>query len=108
MCDMAKLKGKIAENGLNQMALAEAAGMDRSTLSRKMKNAEAFTIGEANRICKLFDFHGWAEKGKRDFEYDTARKRKKTDYNNRSARANREIRVETNTKKAWIFGAGVF
>ena len=50
---MAKLKGKIAENGLNQMALAEAAGMDRSTLSRKMKNAEAFTIGEANRIVTI-------------------------------------------------------
>lgn len=53
MCDIAKLKGKIAENGLNQMSLAEAAGMDRSTLSRKMKNAEAFTIGEANRIVTI-------------------------------------------------------
>lgn len=53
MCDIAKLKGKIVENGLNQMALAEATGMDRSTLSRKMKNAEAFTIGEANRIATI-------------------------------------------------------
>ncbi len=53
MCDIAKLKGKIVENGLNQMALAEATGMDRSTLSRKMKNAEAFTIGEANRIVTI-------------------------------------------------------
>lgn len=53
MCDVAKLKGKIVENGLNQMTLAEAAGMDRSTLSRKMKNAEAFTIGEANRIVTI-------------------------------------------------------
>ena len=35
------------------MALAEATGMDRSTLSRKMKNAEAFTIGEANRIVTI-------------------------------------------------------
>ncbi len=53
MCDIAKLRGKIVENGLNQMALAEATGMDRSTLSRKLKNGEAFTIGEANKIVTI-------------------------------------------------------
>lgn len=53
MCNIAKLKGKIVENGLNQKTLAEATGIDRSTLNRKMKNAEAFTIGEANRIVTI-------------------------------------------------------
>lgn len=53
MCDVAKLKGKIVENGLSQIELAKAVGMDRSTLSRKMKNGEAFTIGEANRIVTI-------------------------------------------------------
>ncbi len=53
MCDIAKLKGKIAENGLNQMKLAEAVGMNRSTLNRKMKDGKAFTIGEADRIATI-------------------------------------------------------
>lgn len=51
MCDVAKLKGKIVEKGLNQIMLAKETGMDRSTLNRKLKNGEAFTIGEANRIA---------------------------------------------------------
>ena len=51
MCDVAKLKGKIVEKGLNQVILAQKAGMDRSTLNRKMKTGEAFTIGEANKIA---------------------------------------------------------
>lgn len=51
MCDVAKLKGKIVEKGLNQVTLAQRAGMDRSTLNRKMKTGEAFTIGEANKIA---------------------------------------------------------
>lgn len=51
MCNIAKLKGKIAEKGMNQETLAKAVGMDRSTLNRKIKTGEAFTIGEANRIA---------------------------------------------------------
>ncbi len=51
MCDVAKLRGKITENGLNQEALSKEVGMDRSTLNRKLKTGEAFTIGEANRIA---------------------------------------------------------
>lgn len=51
MCDVSKLRGKIAEKGLNQIMLAKKAGMDRSTLNRKMKTGEAFTIGEANKIA---------------------------------------------------------
>ena len=51
MCDVAKLKGKIAEKGLNQMTVAKRAGIDRSTLNRKLKTGENFTIGEANKIA---------------------------------------------------------
>lgn len=53
MCNISKLKGKIAEKGINQEKLAKEAGMDRSTLSRKMKTGEAFTIGEANKIALI-------------------------------------------------------
>lgn len=53
MCDVAKLRGKIVENGLNQMTFAKAIGMDRSTLNRRMKDGEAFTIGEAGRIVTI-------------------------------------------------------
>ncbi len=51
MCDTAKLRGKITENGLNQEKLSKEVGMDRSTLNRKLKTGEAFTIGEANKIA---------------------------------------------------------
>lgn len=51
MCDIAKLRGKIVEKGYNQSKLAKSAQMDKSTLSRKLKYGEAFTIGEANRIA---------------------------------------------------------
>lgn len=51
MCNISKLKGKIVEKGISQGKLAKEAGMDRSTLSRKMKTGEAFTIGEANKIA---------------------------------------------------------
>lgn len=53
MCDVAKLRGKIAERGIKQIVLAKKAGMDKSTLSRKMKTGEAFTIGEANKIATI-------------------------------------------------------
>lgn len=53
MCDIAKLKGKIVENGFNQIALAKQTGMDRSTLNRKLKTGETFTIGEANKIATV-------------------------------------------------------
>lgn len=55
MCDIAKLKGKIVENGFNQITLAKQTGMDRSTLNRKLKTGEAFTIGEANKIATVLE-----------------------------------------------------
>lgn len=45
-----KLKGKIVENGMNVEKLADMIGIDRSSLYRKLSNAEKITIGEA---CKM-------------------------------------------------------
>lgn len=45
-----KLKGKIVENGMNIEELAVAIGLDRSSLYRKLNNAEKITIGEAVKI----------------------------------------------------------
>ncbi len=53
MCDIAKLKGKIVEKGFSQGTLAREAGIDRSTLYRKMKAGNSFTIGEANKISGI-------------------------------------------------------
>ena len=50
MCDVMRLKGKMAERGIRQADLAKAVGIDRSTLNRRLKTGEDFTIGEANKV----------------------------------------------------------
>ena len=45
-----KLKGKIVSNGMNVEQLADAIGVDKSSLYRKLNNFEKITIGEALRI----------------------------------------------------------
>ena len=45
-----KLKGKIVENEMNVESLALIIGIDRSSLYRKLNNAEKLTIGEAVKI----------------------------------------------------------
>lgn len=45
-----KLKGKIVEKEMNVETLAEAIGIDRSSLYRKLNNAEKITIGEALKM----------------------------------------------------------
>ena len=45
-----KLKAKIVEKGMNVEALADAIGVDRSSLYRKLNNFEKITIGEAMKI----------------------------------------------------------
>lgn len=45
-----KLKGKIVENELNVEKLADIIGIDRSSLYRKLNNAEKITIGEALKM----------------------------------------------------------
>lgn len=53
-----KLKAKIVEKGLNVEALAEAIGVDRSSLYRKLNNFEKITIGEA---CKMKEALGMTD-----------------------------------------------
>lgn len=45
-----KLKGKIVEKGMNIASLADAIGIDRSSMYRKLNNGEKITIGEAVRM----------------------------------------------------------
>lgn len=45
-----KLKAKIVERELNIEKLAALIGVDRSSLYRKLNNAEKITIGEANKM----------------------------------------------------------
>ena len=45
-----KLKAKIVEQGMNVEALADAIGIDRSSLYRKLNNFEKITIGEAMKM----------------------------------------------------------
>lgn len=52
MVNILKLKGKIIECGFTQDDFAKAIRIDKSTLSRKLKTGEDFTIGQANRIAK--------------------------------------------------------
>ncbi len=52
MCNISKLKGKIAEKGMKQYELAEKIKVNKSTLNRKIKSGENFTLGEAIRISK--------------------------------------------------------
>ncbi len=52
MCDTMKLKGKMKENGMTQESLAAAIEIDRSTLNRRLKTGDDFTIGETNRIVR--------------------------------------------------------
>lgn len=56
-CDVAKLKGKMIEKGFLQDTFAKAIGMDRSTLNRKLKTGESFTIGEANKIASALSLN---------------------------------------------------
>lgn len=50
-----KLKAKIIEKGMNVEKLAEAIGIDRSGLYRRLNHFEKFTIGEANRIKEVLE-----------------------------------------------------
>lgn len=50
-----KLKGKIAEKGLSVEKLAQQIGVDRSSLYRKLNNAEKITIGEATRMKEVLE-----------------------------------------------------
>lgn len=54
MSNVMKLKGKIVENGYNQESFAEAIGMSKATLIRRMSDGN-FTIGEALKIIEVLN-----------------------------------------------------
>lgn len=54
MVNISKLKGKIVENNFSIEKLADAIGVDRSTLYRKINNkGDTITIKEANEIMRV-------------------------------------------------------
>lgn len=53
MTDTNKLRGKIAERGLTQEKLTDMIGMNKATMSRKMRDPnDDFTIKQADKISR--------------------------------------------------------
>lgn len=54
MLNVLKLKGKIAENGMNMTGLAKAIGMNKDTLYRRISNeGQNLRLGDVNNICDV-------------------------------------------------------
>ena len=53
--NFSKLLGKIKECGYTQESLAEAIGMNKSTLSLKLNNKGEFKATEIDDICRILD-----------------------------------------------------
>ena len=51
MVNTNKLRGKIVECGMSVIELAEAMGVDKATLYRKLNNSESFTVKDADLIA---------------------------------------------------------
>ena len=53
----AKIKGRIVEKGLTHEYVAKKAGIDRSTLFRKLKNGgDTLTVRELRKIAIMLSF----------------------------------------------------
>jgi antitoxin component HigA of HigAB toxin-antitoxin module len=55
MVDVNKLKGKLVEKGVNVETLAKLIGSERSTLYRKLNNADKITVGEAKKMQEVLE-----------------------------------------------------
>lgn len=53
--NLQKLKAKIVERGLSVEKVAEAIGVDRSSLYRKLNNFDKITIGEARKMKEVLE-----------------------------------------------------
>ncbi len=53
MCKVEKLIGIMSEKKLNQDMLAKQMGISRSTINRKLKTGEDFSIGEAKKMKEI-------------------------------------------------------
>ena len=50
--DYSKLKGRMAEAGVNQKALSEAVGVSENTISDKLQHGNGFKPDHVLKICK--------------------------------------------------------
>lgn len=55
MTNTAKLRGRIAEKGFTMTSLADAMGLSRPTLRKKIYNLVDFTASEIMKICDILD-----------------------------------------------------
>ena len=58
MCNIDKLLGKMKERGYTQETLAEAAGVSRATITRRIKETENLTIKEIEKISNALKLSG--------------------------------------------------
>jgi len=58
MCNTDKLLGKMKEKGYTQETLAEAAGVSRATIARRIKEPENLTIKEIEKISNVLKLSG--------------------------------------------------
>lgn len=62
MMNIAKLKGKIVENGLSQHACAKAIGMSKNTFNSRVNGKSQFNLDEISRLCSLLNINDVEEK----------------------------------------------
>lgn len=53
MCKVKKLIGIMSEKSISQDMLAQRMGLSRSTINRKLKTGEDFSIGEAKKMAEI-------------------------------------------------------
>ena len=51
----AKLRGRIREKFGTEVAFADAMGMDRGTISRKLRGVSPWKMPEVKKACELLD-----------------------------------------------------
>lgn len=57
-----RLRGKIAESGYSQKALAKAMGVSANTLGAKITGKKPFNVIEIEDICRLLNINSIVEK----------------------------------------------
>lgn len=62
MLNSNKLRGKIAEEGLNQRKLAELTGISKNTISCKIQGRRCFNTDEIDKICIALNITNNVEK----------------------------------------------
>lgn len=63
----AEIRRVLEERGMSGNQLAKAAGMDQSTVARKLRGTHAFTLNELDTVCsvlgiKASDVIEWAQR----------------------------------------------